>query len=61
MNDKLREQEILRRIKEGKLKPSNESAGVRYPGFSQDGMPLELKLVQPIRKVKPIVDPKKSR
>jgi hypothetical protein len=61
MNDKLREQEILRRIKEGKLKPSNESAAVRHPGFAQDGMPLDLKLAQPIRKVKPIVDPKKIR
>ena len=59
MNDKLREQEILRRIKEGKLKNANESA--RNQGFAQDGMPLDLKLAQPIRKVKPIVDPKKSR
>lgn len=60
MNDKLREQEILRRIKKGELKPSNESAAIRAPSFAQDSTPLQIKLVQPIRKVTPIVDPKKK-
>lgn len=61
MNQKKINEDILRRIKDEKLKSTNESAGVkRNEGYAQDSKSLGIKLAQPIRKVNPVVDPKKG-